>query len=128
MRSEISKRIEETTPKDSKIFARKYAEIILRVNDILSLKNINRKSLAERLDKKPSEISKWLTGEHNFTLRSIAKLEAELGEDIIYIPKRKVYSVGSTPVHLTVYKNCNPEKKADKSLFETTEFIPVVNG
>jgi transcriptional regulator with XRE-family HTH domain len=41
------------------------------------------------MGKKPSEISKWLNGEHNFTLRSLAKLEAELGEPIITVPKWK---------------------------------------
>ena len=32
------------------------------------------------------EISKWLGGNHNFTLRSLAKLQAELGEEIIQVP------------------------------------------
>ncbi|MBK8153775.1 MAG: hypothetical protein IPK61_12500 [Saprospiraceae bacterium] len=41
------------------------------------------------MDKKPSEISKWLSGEHNFTLRSLAKLSAELGEPLMEVPKKK---------------------------------------
>jgi hypothetical protein len=41
------------------------------------------------MDKKPSEISKWLSGEHNFTLRSLAKLSVELGEPLMEVPKRK---------------------------------------
>lgn len=45
--------------------------------------------MAEKLDKKPSEISKWLSGEHNFTLRSLAKLSAELGEALLEVPKKK---------------------------------------
>ncbi|WP_192904104.1 helix-turn-helix transcriptional regulator [Arachidicoccus ginsenosidivorans] len=35
------------------------------------------------MNKKPSEISKWLNGPHNLTLMTIAKLEAELGAPII---------------------------------------------
>lgn len=60
----------------------------MRAHQILKEKGITQKELAARLDKSPSEISKWLSGNHNLTLRSIAKLEAELGADLIYIPKK----------------------------------------
>jgi transcriptional regulator with XRE-family HTH domain len=36
------------------------------------------------MKKRPSEINKWLKGNHNLTLKTLAKLEAELGEPIIY--------------------------------------------
>ena len=49
----------------------------MRISDLIAEKGITQKSLAESLDKKPSEISKWLSGNHNFTIRSLAKLEAE---------------------------------------------------
>ena len=42
------------------------------------------KDQAIRMNKKPSEINKWLKGNHNLTLKTLAKLEAELGEPIIY--------------------------------------------
>ena len=42
------------------------------------------------MNKKPSEISKWLNGEHNFTLRSLAKLSAELGVPLIEVTEEKV--------------------------------------
>lgn len=35
------------------------------------------------MNKKPSEINKWLKVNHNLTLKSLAKLEAELGEPIL---------------------------------------------
>ena len=90
MRSAITKQIQIETKEDSKIFAKKYADIILRINFLLKEKGYTQKHLAEKLDKNPSEISKWLNGDHNFTLRSIAKLEAELGDVIIYIPETKI--------------------------------------
>jgi hypothetical protein len=37
------------------------------------------------MNKKPSEINKWLKGNHNLTLRTIARLEAELGDAIISV-------------------------------------------
>jgi transcriptional regulator with XRE-family HTH domain len=93
MRSKIADRIMATTPDETKRFVRKYGDIVFRVYQVLKEKGITQKMLAERMGKTPSEISKWLSGQHNFTLRSIAKLEAELGEDIIYIPKRDSFHV-----------------------------------
>ena len=37
------------------------------------------------MGKKNAEISKWLSGEHNFTIATIAKIECILGEDIISV-------------------------------------------
>lgn len=62
---------------------RKYADIVVRINEILQQKGYTQKELTERMNKKPSEINKWLKGNHNLTLKTIAKLEAELGEPII---------------------------------------------
>ncbi|MCU0434373.1 MAG: helix-turn-helix transcriptional regulator [Bacteroidia bacterium] len=85
MRSKVAARILNETPEDVKIFTSWYADIVVRVHEIMREKKITQKSLAEKMDKKPSEISKWLSGEHNFTLRSLAKLEAELGVPILTV-------------------------------------------
>jgi transcriptional regulator with XRE-family HTH domain len=89
MRSKTVDRLLKSTPKDVEIFVDWYADLVVRINQLLRENNINKKELAERMDKKPSEISKWLNGEHNFTLRSLAKLSAELGENLFEVPKRK---------------------------------------
>lgn len=79
----------DNSPKDVEIFVDLYADLVVRINELLRENNFTRKELAEKLEKKPSEISKWLNGEHNFTLRSLAKLSAELGEPLLEVPKRK---------------------------------------
>ncbi len=79
----------DETPKDVEIFVRIYAKLVVRINEILQAKGLTQKALAESLNKNPSEIHKWLSGEHNFTLRSIAKLEAELGETLLVVPEFK---------------------------------------
>ncbi|HAN37320.1 MAG TPA: hypothetical protein DCQ29_00335 [Chitinophagaceae bacterium] len=89
MRSKIFQEILDETPAEVEIFVRLYADLLVRIQQLLKDNKINQKELAARLDKKPSEISKWLNGEHNFTLRSLAKLSAELGEPLIEVPKRK---------------------------------------
>ena len=88
MRSKIFQKILDETPKDVDLFVHWYADLLVRINQLLREKNINQKELAEKMDKKPSEISKWLKGEHNFTLRSLAKLSVELGEPLLEVPKR----------------------------------------
>lgn len=89
MRSEVAKRMLNKMPLDVKIFTRKYSDLVVLINQILKEKGFTQKNLADKLDKRPSEINRWLSGDHNFTLRSIAKLEAELGETLLEVPKRK---------------------------------------
>ena len=86
MRSKVAERILAKTPEDVKIFARLYGDLMVKIHAILKEKGYSQKLLAEKLDKKPSEIHKWLSSEHNFTLRSIAKLQAELGEPLLEVP------------------------------------------
>ncbi len=115
MRSKVLQRILDKTPKDVVLFVDKYTDLVLRINQILIEKGYSQKSLAEKLEKRPSEIHKWLNGNHNFTLRSIAKLEAELGETLLEVPERKpkteYYSqYEKTTYTFTVYKNLTPLK------------------
>jgi transcriptional regulator with XRE-family HTH domain len=93
MKSKIAERIMAETPEETKRFVRKYGDIVVRVHQLLKEKGLTQKVLAEQMGKTPSEISKWLTGEHNFTLRSLTKLEAELGADIFYVPKKDSFHV-----------------------------------
>ena len=46
-----------------------------------------QKNIAQKLHKRESEISKWLTGRHNFTMQTIAKIETALGSKLINIAK-----------------------------------------
>lgn len=115
MRSKIFQEILDETPKDVEIFVRLYADIVLRVNQLLKEKGLTQRALAEKLDKSPSEIHKWLSGDHNFTLRSLAKLEAELGETLLEVPKPQkqndfVESQGKTTVKLYVNRGTHPVK------------------
>lgn len=106
MRSAIADKILARTPEDVKIFIRLYTDIVVRINQLLKERGQSQRDLARQLEKSPSEINKWLNGEHNFTLRSIAKLEAELGESILYVPKKKEFSCsnGGRKLQYTVYK------------------------
>lgn len=56
-----------------------------RIIEILKKNNLTQKDLARKLHKRESEISKWLTGRHNFTMQTIAKVETALGCKLIDI-------------------------------------------
>ena len=58
-----------------------------RISEVLKGKNLTKKELAQKLHKKESEISKWLTGRHNFTMQTIAKIETALGCKLVNIAK-----------------------------------------
>lgn len=85
-RSKVTERILANTREEVKIFTRRYAALAVKVNRLLKAKGLTQTTLAEKPDKTSSEIHKWLNGEYNFTLHSIAKLEAELGEPLIEVP------------------------------------------
>lgn len=104
MRSKIAQKLLDKTSLETKEFVSLYSDIVVRVNELIADKGYTQKELAESLGKNPSEISKWLNGEHNFTIRSIAKLQAQLGEPIICVPKSKKFKsdLGSS-LTMTVY-------------------------
>lgn len=83
-RSKVARRIQEETPEEVRIFVRQYTDIVVRINQLMQARGYTQKQLAEKMNKKPSEINKWLKGNHNLTLKTLAKLEAELGEPIIF--------------------------------------------
>lgn len=77
----------EAMPEDNRIFVDKSLEIANYIFQAMESKNMKQKDLATALGKSEAEISKWLAGMHNFTLRSLSKIEAALGETIICNPK-----------------------------------------
>jgi transcriptional regulator with XRE-family HTH domain len=85
-------------PKDVKIYIDMAFKLADQVDSILQKQGKSQRDLATKLGKSESEISKWLSGEHNITLRSLAKLQAALGEPIILFPielekKEKIFHV-----------------------------------
>lgn len=76
----------EAMPEDSKIFVDKSLEIAEYIFRLMEEKGMRQKDLADKVNKSEAEVSKLLGGMHNYTLRSIAKLEAALGVTIISTP------------------------------------------
>ncbi|MDZ4681156.1 MAG: helix-turn-helix transcriptional regulator [Saprospiraceae bacterium] len=125
-KNSLAHQILAETSSQTKQFVRRYAEITLRIQQIMDEKGWSQSDLAKRLGKKPPEISKWLRGNHNFTLRSLAALEAELGAEIFNVPlTKKVATMPShSPVRLrfSTHRSDN-EKPVSSSFLRTSNSV-----
>ena len=65
-------------PVENQIFIKYSMALASQITKYLRDTNKNQKFLADKLEKSESEISKWLNGTHNFTLRTLAKIESVL--------------------------------------------------
>ena len=65
--------------------------IVDRIHEILEEKELKQKDLAERLGKSEAEISKWMRGTHNFTIDTLASIEAALGAPILQVYHSQAY-------------------------------------
>jgi ribosome-binding protein aMBF1 (putative translation factor) len=86
MKFKKNPRLEErrrNIPNDTKIFVEYSFQIVDKIHEILASKDIEQKDLARLLNKSESEISKWMTGTHNFTLKTISKIEDVLEEKLL---------------------------------------------
>lgn len=72
------------TPEQRKEMEMSY-QVAERIDTLLKEKGMTKQELAERLHKKPSAISAWLSGRHNFTTRTLVQISCALGHDIITI-------------------------------------------
>lgn len=56
-----------------------------KIADALEKKGLTQKMFAKQIGKTETEVSRWLSGTHNFTLRTIAKISSVLGTNIITV-------------------------------------------
>jgi len=87
MKSETFERLKARVPEETRIYVRKYSQLLDRIDYLFGQKQINQKQLADALNKKPSEISKWMNTEQNLTLKTICKIEAVLGAPLLVVPE-----------------------------------------
>ena len=61
--------------------------IASRIDILMKEKGINKKELAQLTHRRPSDVTRWLGGGHNFTCKTIALIQHALGASIIEIAK-----------------------------------------
>lgn len=75
-------------------------DISTRIGDILQRKGWSQADFAKAAGKKEAEISKWMSGQQNFTIRTIAFIETVLGEEILQV---KQYRKSTSRKSLSTY-------------------------
>ena len=56
-----------------------------RLDAIMKERGISQRELARMTGKRPSEVTRWLSGQHNFTLATIAKLSVALNHEFVSV-------------------------------------------
>ena len=117
---------EDNPYKDEEKFVDKNLDITEQIYAYLKEKGWSQSEFADKLGKKSSEISRWLSGTHNLTLKSLTKMETILGEDIITTPqkaKKKYETIKyiEVPVHAKSNDNTNNEVLFTDSKSTTVE-------
>ncbi|MDE6279179.1 MAG: helix-turn-helix transcriptional regulator [Paramuribaculum sp.] len=72
-------------PREEREEARLSFQISNRLDALMREKGLSKKQLADAIGKRPSEITRWLSGEHNFTISTIAMLSTFFGKPIIMV-------------------------------------------
>ena len=59
--------------------------ISTRIYDLMTQNSLSKAEFARAVGKRPCEITKWLSGQHNFTLSTLAMLSSFFGQPIITV-------------------------------------------
>ena len=80
------KTIFEELPKEEREETRLAFAIADRLDSLMSKRGLSKKQFADAIGKRPCEITRWLSGEHNFTLSTIAMISTFFDEPLIVVP------------------------------------------
>ena len=56
-----------------------------RIYELMTQRGLSKAEFARLIGKRPCEITKWLSGQHNFTLATLAMLSSFFGQPIITV-------------------------------------------
>jgi transcriptional regulator with XRE-family HTH domain len=83
----IDEILSEISP-DEFLMTEKKMLLAARIDDAIKARGWQKQDLAKALNKRPSEISKWLSGTHNFTTETLWEIEKILGTDFINLQEQ----------------------------------------
>lgn len=81
----LFRQIVDETPAELKTQLRFSDSIAEKLDKLLKERGMSQRDLAKNTGKTEAEVSRWLGGTHNFTLRTLAKISIALGEDLITV-------------------------------------------
>lgn len=113
---------------ENRQYISKNLDISQQVYTLLECKGWSQKEFARRMKKQESEISKWLSGRHNLTLKSITQMETVLGEDIIMTGHKACEKFGkATRQSLGIYSLPSDCDEDDTVIFDQDVKIKKTN-
>lgn len=91
--SEVIERLLAETPPGEKIYVSKTMHIAALIINILKAKGISQREFSEMINVEESLVSRWLSGTHNFTIKTISNIESTLGESILILafPQKEMF-------------------------------------
>lgn len=81
--NDIMDSIRQSTPADVNKRVELCCAIADRVYELLEERGMTQRDLARAMNKTETEVSRWLSGTHNLTIATIAKMASVLGDDIV---------------------------------------------
>ena len=56
-----------------------------RIYELMQQRGLTKKQFADALGKRPCEVTKWLSGQHNFTIATLSMLSTFFGQPVIAV-------------------------------------------
>lgn len=82
-------------------------QIVFRIKARLKQLGLKQKDLASLAGSNNSEVSKWLSGNHNFTIKTLDHIQTALGFSFFDFNNQEQYSIPCLPCEYSVIKPVN---------------------
>ena len=117
----IEELLSEITPKQQKNTDRKMM-LAARIVDAMRCKGLKKGELAKALNKRPSEITKWLSGTHNFTSETLWQIEDILGIELVNLGSKT-----KERVVYVAYANVSQDNNTSNDFFNEEAYTLILN-
>lgn len=117
----INQLLGEITPVE-KLQTNTKMTLAARLDDLINARGWGKSEFAEKVNKNPSEITKWLSGTQNFTIDTLAEIGVVLNMPVseLFAPNR-VHVINRVQVVISV-------KEVQQSIRYVTPFSEMVSG
>ena len=117
----INQLLDEITPVE-KLQTNTKMTLAARLDDLITARGWSKSEFAEKVNKNPSEITKWLSGTQNFTIDTLAEIGVVLNMSVpeLFAPKR-VHVINRAQVVISV-------KEVQQSIRYVTPFSEMAGG
>jgi len=105
----LNELLESITPEEQEKTDKKMI-LAAKIANAIKAKGLKKYEFAEILDKQPSEISKWLSGTHNFTIDTLMDIERVLSIKLLdtenwdYLDKYEKVEIKTNKTSATIYR------------------------